>query len=67
MLLVFIGSIFSLAAASVAFLVTYSEYLRGRNANRRLALWMALKMGFVTFMIFAIVTAGIGFALSKMF
>jgi hypothetical protein len=67
MLLIVIGSIFSLAAALTSFLITFNEYLRGQKPDRRLALLVALKNGLVTFLIFAIITAGIGFAISKMF
>jgi hypothetical protein len=65
MLLIVIGSIFSLAAALTAFLITLNEYLRGQNPDRSLALQVALKEGFITLIIFAALTVGIGFALSK--
>ncbi len=63
--LIIIGSFFSLAAGLTSALITMNEYLRGQKPDRRLALWMAIKAGLTAFAIFAALTAGIGFALSK--
>jgi hypothetical protein len=65
MLLIVIGSFFSLAAALTAALITGYEYMQGQKPDRRLAFWMALRAGLTAFAIFAVITAGIGFALSK--
>jgi hypothetical protein len=65
LLLLIIGSFFCLAAAATAFLITLNEYLHGRNPDRRLALWIAFKAGFITLIIFTALIVGIGFVLNK--
>jgi hypothetical protein len=64
-LLIIIGSIFSLAAALIAGLTTGYEYVRGQKPDKRLAFWAALKTGLVTLLIFAALTAVIGLVLNR--
>lgn len=64
-LLIFIGILFSLAAALTAALITGYEYMQGQKPDRRLAFWVALKTGLITLVIFTILTAVIGFVLDR--
>jgi hypothetical protein len=60
-----IGLTFCPIVALAAFLITYEGYIRGQNPDRKLALRMALKTSLFAFIFFAVLIAGIGFALNK--
>ena len=62
---VIIALLFCPLAASAAFLITYEGYIRGQNPDKKLALRLALKTALSAFILFAILIAVIGFALSK--
>jgi membrane protein DedA with SNARE-associated domain len=64
-LVVTIGIPFCLAAALMAFLITYTAYLRGQNPDKKLALRMALQTVFVALAVFAIIIVAIGFILAR--
>jgi hypothetical protein len=65
MMFIVIGSIFSFAAGLTAALITGYEYMQGQKPDRGLAFWTALKAGVTTLLLFAALTAIIGFVLNK--
>jgi uncharacterized membrane protein YjgN (DUF898 family) len=60
-----IGIPFCLVGGLMAFLITYTAYLRGQNPDKKLALRMALQTVFVALAVFAIIIVAIGFILAR--
>jgi hypothetical protein len=62
---IIIGIPFCLVAALTAFLITYEGYMRGQNADKKLALRMALQTAFGALVVFAVLIVTIGFILAR--
>lgn len=55
---------FCLAGGIASFLITYEGYMRGQSPNRRLAFRAAIQTAIAAVVVFAVITAAIGWALT---
>jgi hypothetical protein len=62
---IFIGILAGLAAATMAFLITFEEYSRHQNIGKRKTLLMSLEIAIAIFAVFFIISLVIGFVMSK--